>query len=55
VPKSHTAQGVVTTALHGFTHHRTVALFRPRHALPDHLTAMGSAFELYVTGLAPPQ
>lgn len=54
VPQSHTAQGVVTTTLHGFTHSRTVALFRPRHALPDHLTAMGEAFERYVTGLAPP-
>lgn len=51
VPQSYAAQGVVTVALHGFTHRRTVALFRPRHGLPDHLKAAGEGFERYVTGL----
>lgn len=54
VPQSHAAQGVVTTRLLGFTHSRTVALFRPRHALPDHLIPMGQAFEAYISQLAPP-
>ncbi|UDF03246.1 LysR family transcriptional regulator [Asticcacaulis sp. AND118] len=54
VPESHVAEGVVTSKLHGFAHRRTVALFRPRHGLPDHLKDAGEGFEGYVSRLPPP-
>ena len=47
MPDSYAATDVIRVPLGGFTARRTVALFRPRFALPDRLRAAGDAFEAF--------
>jgi DNA-binding transcriptional LysR family regulator len=47
MPDSYAAPDVVRIPLSGFTLRRTVALFRPRFALPDRLREAGAAFEAF--------
>ena len=49
MPDSYRAPDVVRRPLQGFTSRRTVALFRPRFALPDRLGEAGAAFESFAT------
>jgi len=50
MPDSYEAADVVRVPLQGFAPRRTVALFRPRFALPDRLREAGAAFEAFTTG-----
>ena len=47
MPDSYEAPDVARVPLKGFTPRRTVALFRPRFALPDRLREAGAAFEAF--------
>ncbi len=47
MPDSYDALDVVRIPLNGFTARRTVALFRPRFALPDRLREAGQTFEAF--------
>ena len=47
MPDSYAAPDVVRVPLQGFAPRRTVALFRPRFALPDRLREAGAAFEAF--------
>ncbi|MGZ3297429.1 MAG: LysR family transcriptional regulator [Asticcacaulis sp.] len=47
MPDSYAAPDVVRVALRGFNACRTVALFRPRFALPDRLREPGDSFEAF--------
>ena len=49
MPDSYFAADVVRIPMNGFTARRTVALFRPRFALPERLREAGSAFEAFAT------
>jgi len=49
MPDSYEAPDVARVPLRGFTSRRTVALFRPRFALPDRLRQAGAAFEAFAT------
>ncbi|ESQ75732.1 LysR family transcriptional regulator [Asticcacaulis sp. AC402] len=52
MPQSYQAQNVVRIAMAGFNPRRTVALFKPRYALPDRLEAAARAFQAFATGYA---
>ena len=51
MPDSYQAPDVVRIAMAGFNPRRTVALFRPRFALPEKLDATGKAFEAFAVNL----
>jgi DNA-binding transcriptional LysR family regulator len=47
MPDSYRAPDVVRITMSGFTARRTVALFRPRFALPERLREVGASFEAF--------